>query len=409
MKLKELMEKIEQSADEMVELQRKLTAIPALGPDNGGEGEWDRYVFIKDFLRQLGLERLIEVHAPDERAKNGVRPNLIAILPGRSDAKTVWIMAHMDVVPPGDLTKWESDPWTLVVDGDKIIGRGVEDNQQGLVSGLFAVKVLRETGVIPPYNVGLVLVSDEETGSKYGLEYVLEKRSDLFRSTDIIIVPDAGMPDSSMIEVAEKSILWIKFTTLGKQCHASTPYAGINAHKANAHLIVALEELYSRFNLRDETFDPPISTFEPTKKELNVGNINTIPGEDVFYLDCRILPQYRVEEVIAFIQEKVKEIEHKFSVRISMEYPQKVEAANPTPVDAEVVKRLKKAIREVYGVEARPMGIGGGTVAALFRERGFPAAVWSTLDDTCHQPNEYARISNMVNDTKVFVHVIMQE
>lgn len=409
MDMKELLAYVDSLTDEMVEFQKKITAIPALGPDNGGEGEWDKAMYIKKYMEQIGIKDIIELHAPDERAKNGLRPNIIGIIPGQNKEKTIWIMAHMDVVPPGDLNKWETDPWELVVKDGKIFGRGTEDNQQGLVSALFAAKALLDKKVTPKYNLGLVFVADEETGNQYGLEYVLEKKRDLFKKEDIIIVPDAGEPDSSMIEVAEKSILWIKFTTRGKQCHASTPEAGINAHKANAHLIVELEELYDKFNLKDDTFTPPISTFEPTKKETNVDNVNTIPGEDVFYMDCRILPQYKIKDVLDFVREKVRQVEEKFNVKIDMDFPQKVEAANPTPVDAEVVKKLKLAVKEIYHIDAKPMGIGGGTVAAEFRKQGFHAAVWSTLDDTCHQPNEYAKISNMVNDAKVFVHVALQE
>ena len=51
------------------------------------------------------------------------------------------------------------------------------------------------------------------------------------------------------------------------------------------------------------------------------------------------------------------------------------------------------------------MGIGGGTVAALFRHAGIPAACWARLDEIAHQPNEYCIIDNMVGDAKVFGHI----
>ena len=45
-------------------------------------------------------------------------------------------------------------------------------------------------------------------------------------------MPDAGNENGTMIEVAEKSILWLKFKILGKQTHGSMPEKGINAFKA---------------------------------------------------------------------------------------------------------------------------------------------------------------------------------
>lgn len=394
---------------QMIALQQALTSRPALGPENDGEGEWDRAEYLEQFLREHGFSDIRHVDAPDPRVKHGKRPNLIVRLPGESSDKTIWFLAHMDVVPPGDLQLWETDPWEAVVKGDRIYGRGTEDNQQGLVSSVFALLAFRETGVKPRYDVGVILVSDEETGSEYGLGYVLQQARELFRPADLIIVPDAGEPDSTMIEVAEKSILWLRFRTRGKQCHASTPEQGINAFYAASELVVRLRRLYELFPERNDLFSPPISTFEPTKKEANVPNVNTIAGEDVFYLDCRLLPEHPVETVMKAIQEICGEVEQSHSVQISVEPVQVAEAAPPTPADAEVVKKLQKAVKAVYGVEAKPVGIGGGTVAALFRREGLPAAVWSTIEDVCHQPNEYCVISNMVRDAKVFGHLCLQK
>ena len=59
-------------------------------------------------------------------------------------------------------------------------------------------------------------------------------------------------------------------------------------------------------------------------------------------------------------------------------------------------------------MEARPTGIGGGTVAALLRQAGLPAVVWSCIRNTCHQHNEHSSISATIRDAQVFAHVLMQ-
>ncbi len=396
---------IDELRQEAINLMKAIIPIKALGPLNDGQGEMEKAEFLLNYLKTIGFDDIKEYPAPDGSVPGGMRPNIVARIKGKNPDKTLWIMAHMDVVPEGDLSKWETDPFEAVVKDGKIYGRGTEDNNQGLVSGIMAARAFLDTGIVPEYNLGLVLVADEETGSAYGLEFLLEHHADLFHKDDLIIVPDAGEPDSSMIEVAEKSILWIKFKTVGKQVHASMPSRGINAFKAACHLAVELESLYQKYDASDPVFDPPISTFEPTKKEANVPNVNTIPGDDVFYLDCRILPQYSIEEVMNYVRGICDGIEEKFQVKIEMSTEQKEQAAPATPVDAEVVTALKKGIKEVYGIEAKPMGIGGGTVAAIFRRAGFNAAVWSTLDDLAHQPNEYCKIDNLINDAKVMAYV----
>ncbi|MCX7817277.1 MAG: M20 family metallo-hydrolase [Syntrophales bacterium] len=404
-----LSEKIESYRNEMIDLQIALTAIPAISPDNGGEGEYERGRFIKHILDTIPFDQCFEINAPDPRAKGGYRPNIIVRHNGRNK-RTVWIITHMDVVPPGNLDLWKTDPFRAVIQDGKIYGRGVEDNQQDLISSLFAARVCCEEKVTTPNAVGLIFVSDEETRSLYGLDYVLINEKNPIQSDDIILVPDAGNSDGTLIEVAEKSILWLRIHTSGKQCHGSTPHQGKNAHLAASHLIVRLHnELHKCFDEINTLFDPPASTFEPTKKEANVPNVNTIPGDDVFYMDCRILPQYDLKMVLAKIKEVAKEIETIFGVSIEVEPIQELQSPPPTSTDAPVVKALQKAIREVYSVEAKPRGIGAGTVAAYLRKREFPVAVWSRTEHTAHQPNEFCLIDNMVGNAKVFLHLFLQD
>lgn len=405
----EIFERIDGCRDEIISFQKDLTSRVALGPDNAGTGEHEKTAYLKGKLKELNPDRLEEIKAPDARAEKGYRPSLLAKWEGQEGAPTVWVLSHTDIVPPGDLALWEGNPYEVRVEGDKIFGRGVEDNQHGIVSSLLAVKAVLATGGRPKRSMALALVADEETGSAYGLDYVLKTHPDFFNSEDLIIVPDGGNEDGTMIEVAEKSMLWMKFTVLGKQCHASTPEKGKNSLYAAARLIVALAELKKRFGAEDALFKPPFSTFEPTKMEANVPNVNTIPGRDVFHVDCRILPHYEVEDVLAFAEGLAKPLAAELGVSIDVEPIYRQEAADPTPNDAPVVQALKKAVRKVKGLEAKAMGIGGGTVAAFFRKAGLPAAVWATQSDKAHQPDEYCLISNIMADAKVFASVFMEE
>jgi succinyl-diaminopimelate desuccinylase len=408
MSFNKISQRIDSFRDDMINLQIKLAAVPAIAPMSGGEGEEKKAAVLVKFLQENGFQDIEVIKAPDLDAPSGSRPNVLAYYRGKSSAKTVWIMTHTDVVPPGELSLWSGDPFKPWVKAGKIYGRGVEDNQQDMVASIYAIKAFQAEGVKPNFDIGLALVADEETGSEKGIGYVLH-HSKAFRRKDIIIVPDAGNEDGTLIEVAEKSILWLKFKTLGKQAHGSMPEKGINSFKAASFLVTELNNLYQVFPIKDPLFDPPISTFEPTKKEANVPNINTIPGEDIFYMDSRILPNYKVEDVEAKIKELSAKIETRFKVKITIEEHQKALAAPPTSAKASVVKALEKAVKQVYGKDGKAMGIGGGTVAALFRRAGFEAACWSRIDETAHQPNEYCIIDNMVGDAKVFAHVFLQE
>jgi succinyl-diaminopimelate desuccinylase len=224
------------------------------------------------------------------------------------------------------------------------------------------------------------------------------------------MVPDAPTPDGDMIEVSEKSILWMKAVIEGVQCHGSTPGKGINAHKAGAKFITAVaDSIYQKFDRRDNLFSPPISTFEVTKKEANVPNINVIPGQDVIYFDNRILPGYDVDKVMNFYKEHAKKVEAETGAKIKFETVMLDKAAPPTSPDSEVVKLTEECVKLVYKNKPFPGGIGGGTYAAMFRRAGFDAVVWCKGDELAHQYNEYCIIDNLVGDAKVFAAMAMKK
>ncbi len=399
---------IDNSADEVTNLQKALVAIPALGPTNDGYGEKDKVAYLKEYLQQFPGATCMEIHAPDERVPCGYRPSLVIRRPGKS-ATTLWLIAHTDVVPTGDLSLWRTDPFTLHQDGDLIYGRGVEDNHQGLVSALVLLRALELTATPTDLSLGILLAADEETGNALGIEYIMQQHPEIFHPQDLVLIPDFGTKDGAGIEVAEKSVLWLKFTIHGRQCHASTPEEGINTLTASAALIMELEKLDTIFDTLDPLFTPPRSTFVPTKKEANVPNINTIPGQDVFYLDCRILPVYPLDLIENKVRRICDGIERRRNVTITITPVVREQAAPGTPSDSPVVTRLARILAAERGLSPRIIGIGGGTVAASFRKRGLPAACWSTLLNTAHQPNEHSSIANTIADARVFASLLFHD
>lgn len=399
---------IDKSADEIVTLQQALVSLPALGPTNDGEGERDKVNVLATYLKQFRGVSCQEIQAPDDRVYCGHRPSLIARRPGRSP-QTLWLIAHTDVVPTGDLSLWRTNPFELNQQGDLLYGRGVEDNHQGLVSALILLRALELTGSTTDLSLGILLAADEETGNALGIEYIMRNHPEIFDPQDLVLIPDFGTKDGAGIEIAEKSVLWLKFTLLGRQCHASTPAQGLNTLCAAATLILELEKLNTIFDASDPLFNPPQSTFVPTKKEANVPNINTIPGQDVFYLDCRVLPSYPLQQIEDEIRRICDTVQKLRGVTITFSSEVREQAAASTPPDSPVVCRLAQALKAERGLTPQLIGIGGGTVASSFRKRGLPAACWSTLLNTAHQPNEHSSIANTIADARVFARLLFHE
>jgi succinyl-diaminopimelate desuccinylase len=320
----------------------------------------------------------------------------------------VVILSHLDVVDPGEGTAWESDPWTLRVEGDRLFGRGVEDNNSGIVSSVLALTALRKNGVSLPVAADLVFVSDEENGSEYGLAHLLASRPDIFTPDDLVFVPDAGEADGGLAIIAEKGIAALKFTVTGEQRHAGMPAAAGNSLRAAARLITTLDEVMPRrFPGRNPFFNPPVSTFEPTRMDANVGSTNVIPGRNVFYYDVRALPEYDLREVEDEFRRTAGIVAAAEGVRIELETVNRVAAGPATSPDSPAARALAAAVSVTHGVKLRTIGIGGGTLANFFRQRGIPAIVWSAMLENPHVPNECALASNQIKDAKVWARIIM--
>lgn len=398
---------LDEQTEAVVELQTKLTAIPALGPINGGEGEKEKADFLLAHLKEMGIEDVREYNAPANDVPCGYRPNIAAVIPGENTEKTLWVISHIDIVPPGDLELWDSEPYNLVRNDDILIGRGVEDNQQGIVSSLLTAQALIDNKITPAVNFGMLFVADEETGSTFGLDYIAKNHTELFKKDDLFLIPDFGVPNSEMVEVAEKSMFWVKITLEGKQCHASTPEQGLNTLVPCADFILKIKQLEDIFDAENPIYDPPRSTFQPTMKEANVTNINTIPGRDVFYVDARVMPEYDLDVVLDKLKELGDEVVDTHGVTISYEIVQREQAAPSTPDDAEIVQKVMASVKKIYNNNPRPVGVGGGTVAAFLRRHGYHAVVWATLNHNAHQPNEWASIKNTIGDAKVIADILM--
>ena len=398
----EILTEAEKLESSMVETLTRLCRIPAISPHNGGTGEDAKIHELEKIISELGFDKAkikIEL-VEDSQSPTGNRPSLFLEYPGKKSQR-ICILTHIDIVPEGDRSLWSIDPFNPEVKGSRLYGRGVSDNGACLVSSLFALKTLLNAGIEPEYTVLLAFVADEEMGSHYGLEKLLER--DLFRADDLVVVPDSGNDAGDFIEIAEKAMWKLSFTVLGKQVHAALPHTGINACRIANMLAYEVDEaLHKAFPQENKTFDPPFSTFEPTRRFANVPNTNTVPGRERFEFDCRVLPEISLDDAFEVVEKIRKDVEKRTGAKILLSID-RTDAAPLTSPDSDVVKILVKSIHEVLGIEPKTGGIGGGTFAALFRRKGIPAIVWSQeCDGVAHQPDEFTEIKYLVNNAKVF-------
>ncbi len=93
--LQDLLTSIDAKHDEMVEVLSEIIRIPAIGPESGGEGEFERAQYLKDMLGTCGFDDVDMYDALDERVKLRLRPNIVAKKKGK-----------IPNAPSGSLATW---------------------------------------------------------------------------------------------------------------------------------------------------------------------------------------------------------------------------------------------------------------------------------------------------------------
>ena len=149
----------------MVETMIGMISIPALAPINGGDGESRKADYLQGKL--TGFDSVRRIDVPDDVDPSVMRSNILAVRNGKLKG-TVWVMAHMDVVPAGDPELWDNPPYEPVFRDGRVYGRGTEDNGQSVISSMFASRAVIDQE-LNGMSLGIAYVADEETTSLKGI------------------------------------------------------------------------------------------------------------------------------------------------------------------------------------------------------------------------------------------------
>ena len=148
---------------ELVQLVSDLIRIPSENPTGTQREVVD---FVENYLRQAGISY-------EEVGENPDFPCIVAKM-GADEGFSIILNGHLDVVPAGDRSQWDFDPFAGTVTDTQILGRGTSDMKAGVAGLLFAMKLLKESGAELKGNIRLHLVSDEESGGEFGSRWLCD-------------------------------------------------------------------------------------------------------------------------------------------------------------------------------------------------------------------------------------------
>jgi acetylornithine deacetylase len=258
---------------------QELIAVPSV---TGSAAESELQHQLAGRLEWLGLETDLwsmdlpalraDPDFPGTEAPRDEAWGLVGTTPDGGDGPTLILQGHVDVVPPGDLTAWDGDPFVPRVTGDVVHGRGACDMKAGIAAQLAALGAIRAAGIRLRGRVAAHFVVGEEDG---GLGAFGTLRRGHRGDACVIAEPTAGT-----LITANAGALTFRVTVPGRAAHAGSRERGVSAIDAYLPLHRALARLET---VRNTDPDPLLAEY-PIPYALSVGTVrsgdwaSSVPG-----------------------------------------------------------------------------------------------------------------------------------
>ncbi len=388
--------------DAQVRLLQALVRVPTDTPpgDNAPHAE-----YTAERLEALGLR--VERHpVPAERVRAcGLQSITNLIVRERfGPGRTIALNAHGDVVPPGP--GWTHDPYGGdIVDG-KLYGRAAAVSKSDFATYTYALLALKALGVELAGSVELHFTYDEEFGGELGPGWLLEQG---LTRPDLLIA--AGF--SYEVVTAHNGCLQMEVTVHGRMAHAAVPQTGVDALQAAVRILQALYGLNSRYA---QVQSGIAGIGHPY---LNVGtiaggtNTNVVPGEVVFRLDRRMIPEEDPVRVEAEIRATIATAAAGMAgVRVDLRRLLLASALRPRPESAELVRVIQRHAQAVFGATPPERGTPLYTDVRLYAARGIAAVIYGAgprtiLESNAKRADENLALDDLRRATKVVARSLL--
>ncbi|MEV0647272.1 M20/M25/M40 family metallo-hydrolase [Phytomonospora sp. NPDC050363] len=384
------------AVDEVVDICRDLLRIDTTntGDNDTSAGERTAAEYVAEKLAEVGLEPFITESAPG-------RASVIARYEGSDPSRNALLVhGHLDVVP-ADPSEWSVHPFSGEEKDGYLWGRGAIDMKDFDAMVLALVRQWKREGRVPPRDLVLAFLADEEAGSTYGAHHIVDNHADLLDGVTEAVGEVGGFSVSMsndlrlyLIETAEKGLDWLRLTVSGRPGHGSMIHddnavtqlaeavARVGRHKFPVVITPTvrafLEEVSDILEVELDLENPeatiaklgPIAriigatirdTANPTRLDAGYKD-NVIPGRAQATIDCRTLPGRSKE-----FERQLREI---VGPDVQVDYIHR-QPALETSFDGPLVDAMADALRaEDPGARPVPYMLSGGTDAKAFNRLG---------------------------------------
>ena len=370
------------SSDDTIQLLIDLMRRPSVTPDDRG-------------CQALISERLIRTGFQCEAMNLGSVSNLWARY--GDQAPVLCFAGHTDVVPPGDLEQWRSDPFEPEIHDDYIYGRGAADMKSGVAAMVVAAESFVQ--LHPNFNgsISLLLTSDEEGEAVDGTRHVVDRLISRGDAIDWCIIgePSSSIALGDVIRIGRRGSLTGDIVVRGVQGHVAYPEQVENPVTAFAPVLQVLCE--RQWDKGDDHFPP--TSFQVVILKSGIGASNVTPPDLRARFNFRFSPVWSANDLRAEVESIVASQDIDATIEWTLQ-GQPFLTPPGTLIDA-----ATEVIRDLAGIETRQSTGGGTSDGRFIAPTGAAVVELGPVNETIHKIDERVRIVDVERLARMYAEI----
>ena len=372
-----------------LQLAKELIKFPTVTPNDAGIIN-----YLVKILKSIGFDcKVLEFKSKDSKKVK----NLYAKL-GKSSPNFCFA-GHTDVVPPGNLKNWKTNPFKPKIINKFLVGRGASDMKSSIACFIAAVSKIESNKL--KGSISLLITGDEEgdaiNGTKKVVEYLIKKKEKI--NFCIVGEPTNRTKLGEMLKIGRRGSITGDLIIRGTQGHVAYP------NEANNPVSIITKVLNEIKNIK---FDKGSKNFQPTNLEvvkINVNNLadNVIPGEASAKFNIRFNNLQSSKKIKKTLKNVFNKICKKNKCTYQINY--KVSGESFLTKPDKTTKMIQKTINDITKINPK-MSTTGGTSDARFIRKISPCIEFGLVGKTMHKVNEQVAIADLKKLTKIYSSIL---
>ena len=309
---------------------------------------------------------------------------------------------HTDVVPPGNIKNWTTNPFKPIVRNNKLIGRGANDMKASIACFVAAVSRFKNENKNFKGSISLLITGDEEgiavNGTKRLIKYLKRKREKI----NFCIVGEPTNPNKlgEMIKIGRRGSLTGRLTVIGSQGHVAYPHRANNPSNTLIKILKKIKDL--KLDKGTKNFQP--SNLEVTKINIDNHADNVIPGSAEAVFNIRFNDKHSSSSLKNKLNKIFKSVTKANKSRFKITYEVSGEAFLTKP--NKTTYMVQNIVKKVTGLKPK-LSTSGGTSDARFIKNIAPCLEFGLVGKTMHKIDESVSVSDLKKLTKIYENILV--